>query len=331
MLINKLWKNNVGKAYDINQLFLAAKGIDYDNGINIIFLKVIRANSPPMREFQQMIDLGADPNYDLQETLFCACSSTEPDLLLYLLDRYQINLADMQTTNLRNFYSLYSNAISNPSTAILKVFLDAEIKCTEHLLKHTPSINTTTFELFTKYDVDPNLLLKMCASRVEWGKIYDYIISNLNQISPKLLDLIIQRYIYVMSLDQVKLFIGNAETLSNFSICSYLIQSTNKELMQILEYFYQMGILDTNNSFHLLNAINYDNEQCVNYLLNIGMPITHTAIQTLVSHPKYIRLFIQYGANVDIIAKECCKDFRLDTAKILLEYGVDFNQIILNC
>ena len=338
----------------IDKMFIEAQGIDPINGINEIFIMILRLVSRSRRQFkyiielfganyskcnlkipttltieqiQYMISLEANPNYknDLPFVIGCCYTS---DIALFFINEYHANI---------NAYN--GEAFNCDKSDTIKLLLEYDPIITEKVIQGCLDSLETIQILIDRCDylnlqkiflVHPKLNSYL-------PDVANFLINKIKQ-EPDLVsietlnDIMIRRW---LSFDDIKTLISLGAN-PRYKNDSVLFNYWDKLDRQWLEYFINECGCDINvNDSSLLSTI-YDGDiNEVKLLLDFGCKITDKIISWAFDNNdiECLKLFIEYGVDPERIGRlfmERVLDNRESVAKFLLQSNVDINQIIFN-
>ena len=303
-------------------------------------------------EFQYMIELGTDPNYNIDKLFFVVCGYSKPDICNYLVNNYDVKINEIINDETRLY--IYVDRIKNVD--ILKLFLDQNLpqKILDKMMVWC-RFNVNKLNILMEYGANVDLsglVEKMkelyCHCPLDTKQLYITFfqtIKNKTQYSnydtlilTEFVCIYITYFSELITLEEIKMFINmGADPLikpENFrknciftTACRYL---RDPSIIEYLIYECNCDInIENSNSLHF--AIRSNNDTITLLLLNLGINITDTCIQSAIYQKnKYINLLLDYGVSIDKMAKLVI-GYKIDIFKNLIDRGVSFDNIISSC
>jgi len=329
--------NNGENFYQVvTETFNEIGKIKGNKGINEMFIKIIRADEWKLEAIKYMIELGADPNYadDMQFLLLCRYST--PDVLLYLIEQHNVNIHNSDII----YYAGYSKE------TIEVLFDHGYFTSYPNIDRYIAYPKVIEVLLEKEYDINPILesfskiktkcspqLKKILMDKIKKQK--NFIQLNSDCLT-EILDIFLRNI--SLSLEEVKLMIELGAD-PRYKSDKFLPLSCRYKNPEVTLYFItECGCdINTNDSQALLDSIISDNFDMAKILLELGIKITNFCIEMTLDRfdsKKYLDLIMLYETNFDRLSKLFIEyllknETKLNIAKLLVENGIDMNQVIL--
>jgi len=166
----------------LSVLFEGAQNIDQSNGINKLFITILKkmgynyhlinSQSSYIRDkisiIKKMIELGADPHFNNDISLIYACSYESAEVLKYFIDDYQLKINVIKE-------KIIDNWLGNAD--ILLVLLENGIVVTNRLI-HRAACNIKSLEILFNHGVSINKLFEHYSEVISIDKI-DYFFDKI--------------------------------------------------------------------------------------------------------------------------------------------------------
>ena len=303
-------------------------------------------------EFQYMIELGADPNYNIDKLFFVVCGYSKPDICNYLVNNYDVKINEIINDETRLY--IYVDRIKNVD--ILKLFLDQNLpqKILDKMMVWC-RFNVNKLNILMEYGANVDLyeLVKKIAElystcRSDIKQLYITFFQTIkNKIRYTNYDsLLLTEFVCIyityfselITLEEIKMFINmgadpSIELKNVGNNCIFTTACCYFRDPSIIKYFiYECNCnINIGNSNALHFAIITKNDTIILLLLNLGINITDTCIQSAIyQENKYINLLLDYGVPIDKMANLVIGN-KIDIFKNLIARGVSFDSIIYGC
>ena len=253
-----------------------------------------------------MIEFGGDPRYNNDAPLLAACECFGGQMAILLIEEYG---ADINVLN-------YSQKIS---TSLLKYLLEKElaIGCSDGIRKILVQIHINR----DSFDYPKQIIIDSVQKAGVLDKnVLEMMLTRLIIVQP-------EWWAQKLIVDDIYIF-KNAGLDNYDGVFSYACVYCNTD---VILYMINMcaADIDTLNGEPLKKVLLDSNLVVLKILLDAGAKILDCHIEAAIKFPKTIPILIEYGVTEERIARiYAMKIFTNNIAKVLVDGGVDFNQII---
>ena len=322
---------------NISDAFIEAEKIDPTNGVNELFTEVLKLNIT-VENVKFMISLGADPrfNNDLPFAYSCINTNKNIDIPYFFITQYHVDV------NIRN--EMICSAIS---PIILKLVLVHGFIYTYHMMQYHKrslplvEIFINNVSCFQKY-VYIYHEMGCCAPYVKVEKeISRLILIKLKEMIDLIVPIDVLNKVFIRICRSIDISLEDLHLMINLGVDPRY----DDDHLFILS----CGWADNKIMLYLINEcgcnINREDNEIIDglivaksvtnlkILLDIGMSITDYAIIKACDNLEYIKLFVDYGIDLDRIGKLFLEySFKnnelMPIAKFLVSNNVDITQMI---
>lgn len=316
----------------VKQAFSQAYNIGGTDGLNKTFIHILKQWTIYLDQFILMVEEGADPRYDDDMPFVITCRYSKSDIPRYLIEKYRVDISA------HNNSAIAASHKNDP--ALLKTFLDVGIEIDTKLIisclnnheklcmiiEKGADLNKILYYFVTSHTRQPEASAKILLEAIIENKFSSsFDADNLN----KFLELQIE----IFSLHLIKRFIqlgANPRHNRDFIFarsCGIQNQTTDIPL-----YFLNECGCDINawNECAIRNAIVCDNFNLAKYLLDLGAQPSKSCIDCAINDgPKAVQFLLDNGISPDSIGEVYVKSMNLEIAKMLVNNGVSFDQLIM--
>ena len=315
---------------------------------NKLMVKFMSCSQISLDNFKYMIDLGADPNDNMDKLLALALEHESTDIANYLLDEYNAQIKDdmVYRLSMNNFRMLLNHGlvITNkyidswfdwknsdglelllehhvPLSKIMERFIIVPDNSLQYVIAcHLVDKVTNSNEFF-----DPVLLIRFVARLINYDLSPRMYFSLNHAGRPK----------NILTVDLMQKFILMGIDVHHDNDHIFLDACALNDLSMVKFFVEDLGCdINAHDSAALIVAIRKSRNDIIEYLLDAGIKISDNTIHEIfiVHEPKLFQLLLKYYGNTESIAQKyfLYKTQVTDILKTFVDNGIDITKMIAN-
>ena len=315
---------------------------------NKLMLKFMSGSQITLDNFKYMIDLGADPNDNMDKLLALALEHESTDIAAYLLDEYNAQIKDdlVYRLSINNFRMLLNRGLIITDMYIDKCFDWINSDKLELLLEHGVPLS----KIMERFIIVPNNSLQYVIA----CHLVDKVTNSNEFFDPVLLIQFVARLINydlsprmyfssnhpgrsknILTVDLVQKFVSMGLDVHHDNDHIVLDVCALNDLSMVKFFVEDLGCdINAHDSAALIVAIRKSRNDTIEYLLDAGIKISDNTIHEIfiVHEPKLFQLLLKYYDNSELITQKyfLYKTQVTDILKTFVDNGVDITKMIAN-
>lgn len=344
-IIKKVHNENANFYEMIKWGFDEANKIDNINGINEVFVGILRADTWTIDQVKSMIDMGADPHYNNDLPFALSCVNKTTDVPIFLINQYGVNNSIFEeafnmASDINRLFLIHNGlvitdkiiriSLRNYNHKLLHILMEKGISTTKMLEIYSEKYFLQSFEY--NYSVIPHELCLLFLNELK----------NINICINKnfLTALLISLVSCSMSIADVDLLVnmGANPKFNNDIIFNHVkYHVTDEYFKELISYFVYECNCDINirESLLLSRSLETNNVTKAKILLDMGITISKKVIESSFIYYEGLLLLLNHNVKISDcinILLECnylTHKQKIGILKILVKNGIDLNDTIL--